>query len=199
MKPTDGRWVTINGVHVFVKNGQSVEDASNEHKKRNSGTSARSGSIIPGKYEPPANKPVKSDYDINALTVEIESNINKASQILRQAIDSGNINTNIHQGHQDKHIPGTQNYRQELANGREPSILTADPQMLIATHAGKGLPVIRNGKWTQTERFVDKKIIGIYNNKRFKQSFRTNCGRIHYSNKGVHIVPDKEKNNEKNR
>lgn len=51
MKPTDGRWVTINGAHVFVKNGQSVEDALNERKKRNSGTSARPGSIIPGKGE----------------------------------------------------------------------------------------------------------------------------------------------------
>ena len=51
MKPTNGRWVTINGVHVFVENGKSVQDALNELKKRNVGTSARLATIISGQGE----------------------------------------------------------------------------------------------------------------------------------------------------
>ena len=47
-----GEWKTINGAHVFIKDGQSVEDAFDT-----SGTSAKSGSIIVGKGEKVDNLP----------------------------------------------------------------------------------------------------------------------------------------------
>ena len=156
------------------------------------GTSAKSGSIRPGENEEPDEEKLASSYDMNALTAEIEANPQNASRILSQAIADGRVNTRVHKGHQDKHIPGTQNYKQEIANGREPSILTTDAAALIKEHAGKGVPVIRKGKWMQVEKFTHKKNIGTYNNRRKKQSYSTNIGRIHYSNKGAHVVPDKK-------
>ena len=36
-------------------------------------------------------------------------------------------NAKIHKGRQDKHIEGTNNYNQQKANGKNPSILTSDP------------------------------------------------------------------------
>ena len=36
-------------------------------------------------------------------------------------------NAKIHKGRQDKHIVGTNNYKQQIANGKHPSILTENP------------------------------------------------------------------------
>ena len=163
-------------------------------------SSAKSSSIVPGKHESPNLEQSKADYDINSLTQEIESDISNASQILRRAIADGKVNTHIHKGHQDKHILGTQNYRQEIANGREPSILTADANILVKKHVGKGqLVFTRRNKWTQKERFIDDGIIGIYKNKRFSSSHKTRIGNIHYGNGGVHIVPEQEKKYDKSK
>ena len=56
MKTKNGKWVTINGAHVFIKDGQPVEEALKSHESTNSNTySAHSGTIIPGKGEAPDN------------------------------------------------------------------------------------------------------------------------------------------------
>jgi hypothetical protein len=53
MKTKNGKFFTINGAHVFIKDGQPVEEALKSHKNTNSNTfSARSGTFIPGKGEP---------------------------------------------------------------------------------------------------------------------------------------------------
>ena len=183
----------------FVSNGESessgfdVENLSKEPR-------GRSGTIVIGRNESAEEKQIESSYDMNALTAEIEADPENASRILRQAIADGRVNTRVHKGHQDKHIVGTQNYKQELANGREPSILTVDHEALIEKHAGQGVPLMaRNNRWTQCESFADDKHIGVYNNKRFNFSKQTCNGRMHYSNKGVHIVPDKENDDDKHK
>ena len=51
---------------------------------------------------------------------------------------------------------------------------------------------------SQGECFTHTSTIGIYNNKRKNLNYETNSGRIHYSNKGAHIVPDKKYGNGKN-
>lgn len=172
-----------------------ISGVQNEKKSGSTnGTSAKSGSIRPGENEEPDEEKLASSYDMNALTAEIEANPQNASRILRQAIADGRVNTRVHKGHQDKHIQGTQNYKQEIANGREPSILTADAKELINKHAGKGiLQITRNNKWTQKELFRDENYIGIYKNKRYASNHKTHRGQIHYSNKGVHIVPEQER------
>ncbi len=43
----------------------------------------------------------------------------------------GRGNGQIHPGKQAKHIPGTPNYNQQVANGKNPSILTENPQQLL--------------------------------------------------------------------
>ena len=60
-------------------------------------------------------------------------------------------------------------------------------------YAGNGKPVFKKGKWIQVEMFTHSNDIGIYINKQKKEKYSTNCGRIHYSNKGTHIVPDRRK------
>lgn len=164
-------------------------------------SAARKSSIVPGEGEPTdgfiygeeelEEEPVY--WDISVVTSQINSDPKNASKIINAAIADGRLNTKLFKGAQDKHIPGTQNYKQELAQGREPSILTADANELIKKYAGKGEPVIKKGKWVQQERFKDENYIGVYKNKRFSESYKTQFGRIHYSNKGVHIVPDKER------
>ena len=100
MKPTDGRWVTINGAHVFVKNGQSVDDALNERKKRNIGTSAHSGSIIPGK-ENIATIPL--DYFSNKRGKEIKFDVENAKNAIpkeaRGFLNQERLNTHHHRNH----------------------------------------------------------------------------------------------------
>ena len=48
-------------------------------------------------------------------------------------------NSKIHKGRQDKHIPGTNNFKQQKANGKNPSILTENPNKLLREGAGKGI------------------------------------------------------------
>ena len=50
----------------------------------------------------------------------------------------GRSNAQIHQGRQDKHIKGTNNYNQQRANGKNPSILTSNPNKLLKDAVGKG-------------------------------------------------------------
>ena len=132
-------------------------------------------------------------YDINRLSDMMSNDFSNATRILKEAISSGQVNLKIHKGNQDKHIAGTQNYKQEVANGRTPSILTANPDVLVQTYAGKGKPVFKKGRWIQVEMFTHSNDIGIYINKQKNENYSTNCGRIHYSNKGTHIVPDRRK------
>lgn len=156
----------------------------------------RVSSIVPGMGEPININ--SEECDIDSITAEIESDPKNASRILRQAIADGRLSTRVHRGNQDKHIPGTQNYKQEIANGREPSILTADVEYLIKKHAGRGIPQFtRKGKWTQKEMFCDDDYIGVYKNKRYSSSHKTHRGQIHYSNKGVHIVPEQDQKHDK--
>ena len=46
--------------------------------------------------------------------------------------------TKIHQGRQDKHMEGTKNYKQQINNGKNPSILTENPDKLLREGVGKG-------------------------------------------------------------
>lgn len=107
-----------------------------------------------------------------------------------EAIKNGNINLKLREQKQKEHIYGTLEYNKALKNDKDPSILTEDANKLIKKYAGKGQLLFSKGKWTQTERFYHNKIIGIYVNKQKGRRYYTKHGRIHYSNKGTHIVPD---------
>lgn len=57
MASTDGHWITVNGTHIFIKNGQSVADAfkattGKELKsKSSSGKKTRSASDVVSDYK----------------------------------------------------------------------------------------------------------------------------------------------------
>ena len=91
----------------------------------------------------------------------------------------------INQGHQDKHIPGTNNYKQEIAKGKFRSTLTMDPQKLLDDFAGTGSAV------GDTKERVDFGMtIGKYYDETSGTYTDTSKGIIHYNSKGqAHIVP----------
>ena len=94
-------------------------------------------------------------------------------------------NAKIHQGRQDKHIPGTNNYNQQKANGKHPSILTSDPNKLLKEGAGKGRMI------TPTKESVNyESTIGKYYSEKYEKYYDTTRATIHYdSNGNAHIVP----------
>lgn len=91
----------------------------------------------------------------------------------------------INQGKQDKHIPGTNNYKQELEKGNRKSILTANPEELLKNYAGKGARIDAN-----KERIDFGRVIWQYYDKETDTYVNTTKGIIHYDSKGgSHIVP----------
>ena len=127
---------------------------------------------------------------INQITEEINKSPEKANKIIMDAIVSGRINMKIREQKQKEHIEGTLEYQKALEKGKEPSILTEDANKLVKLYAGKGKMLYIKGKWTQSERFKHNENIGFYVNKRKGIKYNTQHGRIHYSNKGTHVVPD---------
>lgn len=86
----------------------------------------------------------------------------------------------------------------KIANGNLPSILTEKAQKLIKEYAGKGkLQIDYYDNWDEKEKFFANRKIGICRSKSGLNE-TTRVGFIHYSNKGVHIVPGRE-NHEKNK
>lgn len=92
----------------------------------------------------------------------------------------------LHQGQQDKHIPGTNNY--ELGK----SILDyPDPQRLLNQHAGTTTSVnkVPLGQPGSKERVDFGQIIGRFRDEMSGSYVPTVRGMIHYGKQGAHIVP----------
>ncbi|MCI8332023.1 MAG: transposase [Clostridiales bacterium] len=98
-------------------------------------------------------------------------------------------NATIHKGRQDKHIVGTNNYNQQKANGKNPSILTENPSELLKEGAGKGRMA------NSTKETVDfGRVIGKYYSRETGKYYNTTRGIIHYDSRGnAHIVPARPK------
>lgn len=94
-------------------------------------------------------------------------------------------NSKIHEGRQNKHIKGTNNYKQLINNGKNPSELTENPSGLLKEGAGKGRMT------TPTKESVDfGRTIGRYYDQESGKYYDTSRATIHYDNKGnAHIVP----------
>lgn len=97
----------------------------------------------------------------------------------------GQGNAKIHKDRQDKHIEGTKNYKQQIANGKNPSILKEDANKLLKESAGKG------NMTTPTKKTVDfGRVIGKYYDSETGKYYDTTRAIIHYDSKGnAHIVP----------
>jgi uncharacterized short protein YbdD (DUF466 family) len=105
---------------------------------------------------------------------------------------------NINVGQQNKHIAGTHEYEQyveKLKNAGEygPSRLNGGlefAQRLVDEYAGTGEPDIKSGRWINIEIIVAYEIVGIVVNNLTGTEMATNRFKIHYSKRGIHIVPD---------
>lgn len=94
-------------------------------------------------------------------------------------------NTKVQTGQQDKYIPGTNNYNQEIAKGKYRSTLTENPQQLLDDFAGTGQKI-----GTSKEIIDFGKVIGQYYDEVSGTYTETTKGIIHYNSKGqAHIVP----------
>lgn len=97
----------------------------------------------------------------------------------------------IEPGKQGKHILGHNNY----ISGRSYLTISADEaQALVDQYAGTGKPEITKGlQWKNKETIRTKHIIGMDVDQVTGMGVETTDFKIHYSKKGVHIVPYKEK------
>lgn len=125
------------------------------------------------------------------------ANPTEAKKVFSEMIADGKVNLNVSIQKQNKHIEGTFENGREIEKGNEKSILTANAKELVNQYAGKGELLFKKKKWQHKEAFQHNRNLGIYVNKRNKDIYYTNNGCIHYSNSGVHIVPDKKDNKEK--
>lgn len=90
-------------------------------------------------------------------------------------------------GAQEKHIPETPNYKQEVTNGKKKSIFYGDnkkAQELLDQFAGKGKDLGKN-----KERINFGQVIGEYYDMNTGKYVETTKGMIHYGKDGAHIVP----------
>lgn len=111
-----------------------------------------------------------------------EKAYNKEKQIINERINK-EFPEKIKWSAQNRHIRGTENFDPKRSE------LTADPEMLMKLHLNNSDPIISNaGNWTNRARFVHNEEIGIWRNGN-GASAATKRGVIHYSKKGIHIVP----------
>ena len=113
-----------------------------------------------------------------------------ADEKTRKYLRSDKVNKSIFGGRQDKHIPGTNNYKE----GR--SYLTVSKEEipdLIEQYAGTGTIKRKpDNSFNRREVCRADRIIGVYINKETGERMETHCFSIRYSNDGVHIVPARE-------
>ncbi|SUX53910.1 polymorphic toxin type 50 domain-containing protein [Chromobacterium vaccinii] len=98
----------------------------------------------------------------------------------------GGGNPTIEVGKQGKHIPEHNNF----ISGKS-ELLYPNPQSLVDEYAGKGQQVgnVLTGQPGSKERVDFEKIIGNYIDPVSGEKIPTTKGIIHYSSRGVHIVP----------
>ena len=109
---------------------------------------------------------------------------------LKQKIRGGQISTEVETGKQGKHILEHSNY----LPGRSYLTVPEDEiQKLVRQYAGTGW-IRRDGndRWSHKEIVTADKIIGVVMDPMTGEKKETRKFVIHYSKKGVHIVPCRE-------
>lgn len=140
------------------------------------------------------------DLKYNDSEVWEELKLDYKKQNIRNYIKSDKQPKNIHEGRQNKHIIGTNEYEQYSNNLNKkgeygPSYLTIDNikiQELINEYSGSGeIGFNKNGVWDKKELILNNdELIGMVIDNRNGNSAGTTVFKIYYNEKGVHIVPD---------
>ena len=120
--------------------------------------------------------------------------VEKVGEVVEDAAKGGSgtkivngFEAKVNVGQQEKHIPGTNNYKNEIANGKVKSTINGDAndvQRLLDEKAGTGT-MIGNNK----ERVNFGEVIGQYVDPNTGIATDTTVGIIHYGKNGAHIVP----------
>lgn len=103
----------------------------------------------------------------------------------KQDENKTNEELKINRGKQDKHIRGTNNFQEGKS---ELTISIDELQKLVYEKAGTGENLGGN-----KERIDFEIVIGFYVDIESGEKYETTRGLIHYSKKGVHIVPSQPK------
>lgn len=103
----------------------------------------------------------------------------------------GGSKVSINKGQQNKHVPGTNEYKTAAASsGSQRSVLTVDPQSLLPQlGTGQQVGKVDVGLAGSKERVNFGKVIGNYVDKDTGLSVPTTKGIVHYGKDGAHIVP----------
>lgn len=125
---------------------------------------------------------------------------NYKKEYARVYIKSDKQSKEIDVGQQDKHIIGTKNYKQKANNLKNkkqygPSYLNIDNkkiQELIKKYSGQGyIKLNRNDEWDNNETIINNdEVVGMAVNNLTGKEAETTVFKIHYGDKGVHMVPD---------
>lgn len=137
-------------------------------------------------------------YDIGSTDENIAAWLR--DKPIREKIGGEEFPLSLHRGRQNKHIPGTHEYKQyqkQFANKSQygPARLTVDEATvlsLVDKYHGTGI-LLKNkdGSWSQKERItIHPEVVGISVNNLTGAEAETTTFTIHYSKKGMHIVPD---------
>ena len=144
-------------------------------------------------FNEPVSRLNKADFELI-----LNTNNGKIEEI-REFILSDDQPKNIDKGKQDKHIEGTNNYKQKAEGLTSigqygPSrvyLSLIEIQNLINEFAGTGsIKIRKNGEWDRTETiYHNDKIVGSVVNNLNGKEIETTTFKVHYSKKGIHIVP----------
>lgn len=122
--------------------------------------------------------------------VNLDDIIDLDDTAISKAIRSGKVELKINNGKQGKHIKSHNNF----IEGRSYITISADEvQELVNACAGTGTLIrTKSGKWSKQEIVTSNDFIGYDVNELTGIETATKTFKIHYSNKGTHIVPKKE-------
>lgn len=151
-------------------------------------------------FNEPVSRLSKADFQL------ILNTDNGKIKEIREFIRSEAQPKNIDKGNQDKHIEGTNNYKQKVVGLRSkgqygPSRIALnliEIQQLIDKFVGTGeIRTRRSGEWNHQETIYNNdKIVGSVVNNLNGKEVTTSVFKIHYSKRGTHIVPHYPKKEE---
>lgn len=130
-------------------------------------------------------KSVEEQYNKGKLLDNLK--VYEKDRKLQKAIRARKYNLTLNIGRQGKHIVGHNNY----VEGKSViSISTDELQKIVYEYAGTGeIKRTRKGQWNHREVVDFKKYIGEYINPETGERIKTTIGTMHYSKKGIHVVP----------
>ena len=104
-------------------------------------------------------------------------------EVLKRAIESGEVSLKLNIGHQKKHLPDREDKQRSYIQG---DLATAQKLVRELSGTGELLTDPKTGKWLRKERVIASESIGIYVDKDGSE-ISTNKLLIVYSRKGTHV------------